>query len=105
MGIKYEGPREEERPVEREMVLDNDIDVNNVIMVEGRWRMENQRMEPMEPKKYLIEDFDSPEVGKLALRARTKQTARKSTGGKAPRKQLKKRDVATSAEWAPSGVK
>lgn len=42
--------------------------------------------------------------------ARTKQTARKSTGGKAPRKQLatKVRDYMLffllSTEWTPSGV-
>lgn len=56
-------------------------------------------------RKYRIDIYDCVQTGWQALRmARTKQTARKSTGGKAPRKQLATKAARKSAP-STGGVK
>lgn len=55
-------------------------------------------------KKFSLNNFVSFEKAELYTMARTKQTARKSTGGKAPRKQLATKAARKSAP-ATGGVK
>jgi len=56
------------------------------------------------PKHFIFNFYSLSEAGTVVVMARTKQTARKSTGGKAPRKQLATKAARKSAP-ATGGVK